>query len=265
MIRTGLLDQARALADFSTAVESSAELQEAADVAVRHISLLMPGAGVSVMVLQRRRLQPAAASVLSLTAMDSAQMTMQEGPAIDTTSGEQIAVLAEDLTAESRWPRWTAIAVHNGWHTVLCTRLTTRKGHPLGVLTITRPVARTLQPADVDLATLLSTHLSVALETVQIRENLQRAINTNGDIGAAVGMLMERFGVDEDQAFTVLRRYSQDLQMKLHDVATQLVETGQLPAGARPAHRAGWQVRVVPPAHLPGPLPAPMRAATPAD
>ena len=40
---------------------------------------------------------------------------------------------------------------------------------------------------------------------------------------------MERHGLDEEQAFAVLKRYSQDQNIKLRDLADQLVRTKQLP------------------------------------
>jgi AmiR/NasT family two-component response regulator len=40
---------------------------------------------------------------------------------------------------------------------------------------------------------------------------------------------MERFDIDSDQAFAVLRRYSQDHNIKLRDVAQRLIDTRKLP------------------------------------
>lgn len=40
---------------------------------------------------------------------------------------------------------------------------------------------------------------------------------------------MERYNLDEGRAFAVLRRYSQDHNVKLHEVARLLIETRQLP------------------------------------
>ena len=40
---------------------------------------------------------------------------------------------------------------------------------------------------------------------------------------------MERHGLDGDRAFEVLRRYSQDHNIKLRDVAAHLIETRRLP------------------------------------
>jgi hypothetical protein len=40
---------------------------------------------------------------------------------------------------------------------------------------------------------------------------------------------MERFTLDADRAFDVLRRYSQHHNLKLHEVATRLIESRRLP------------------------------------
>jgi AmiR/NasT family two-component response regulator len=53
---------------------------------------------------------------------------------------------------------------------------------------------------------------------------LRRGLMSNREIGKAVGMLMMLNGVDEHEAFDVLRRYSQDLNIKLADVARTVIE-----------------------------------------
>jgi AmiR/NasT family two-component response regulator len=58
---------------------------------------------------------------------------------------------------------------------------------------------------------------------------LAQAIDARKLIGQAMGILMERFDLDGNRAFEVLRRYSQDTNTKLRDVAQQLVDTRTLP------------------------------------
>jgi len=48
-------------------------------------------------------------------------------------------------------------------------------------------------------------------------------------IDQAQGILMERFNVTAEQAFTVLARASQDTKNKLRDVAQRLIDTGKSP------------------------------------
>ena len=76
---------------------------------------------------------------------------------------------------------------------------------------------------------MLARHAAVAMDTARDTEHLWKAIDARNLVGQAQGMLMERFGVDAEQAFAVLRRYSQDNNVKLHVVAQRLIDTRTLP------------------------------------
>jgi AmiR/NasT family two-component response regulator len=58
---------------------------------------------------------------------------------------------------------------------------------------------------------------------------MTQAVDARKLVGQAMGILMERYDVDADRAFEVLKRYSQDTNTKLRDVAQQLIDTGKLP------------------------------------
>ena len=58
-------------------------------------------------------------------------------------------------------------------------------------------------------------------------EHLERAVLSNRRIGMAMGILMERHQFTEEQAFDHLRGLSQRRNLKLRDVAEQLIYTGE--------------------------------------
>jgi AmiR/NasT family two-component response regulator len=58
---------------------------------------------------------------------------------------------------------------------------------------------------------------------------MAQAVDARKLVGQAMGILMERFDVDDDRAFAILKRYSQDTNTKLRDVAQQLIDTRKLP------------------------------------
>ena len=60
-------------------------------------------------------------------------------------------------------------------------------------------------------------------------ENLRHALVTRELVGQAQGILMEREHITADQAFGILRRASQNLNVKLREVAQDLVDTGERP------------------------------------
>jgi AmiR/NasT family two-component response regulator len=56
------------------------------------------------------------------------------------------------------------------------------------------------------------------------------ALGTRELIGQAQGILMEREHITSQQAFDILRRASQHLNIKLREVAQDLVDTGERPS-----------------------------------
>ncbi|HEV2885713.1 MAG TPA: ANTAR domain-containing protein [Jatrophihabitans sp.] len=59
-------------------------------------------------------------------------------------------------------------------------------------------------------------------------DNLQRALSSNREIGAAMGILMARHQLTSDQAFDLLRRTSQHLHRKIVAIAAEVIESGEL-------------------------------------
>jgi AmiR/NasT family two-component response regulator len=69
-------------------------------------------------------------------------------------------------------------------------------------------------------------HVARALERI---EQLEAALEHRTVIGRAQGILMERYAVDEEAAFEILKRASNTLNVKLFEIASSLVETRRLP------------------------------------
>ncbi len=90
---------------------------------------------------------------------------------------------------------------------------------------------------DVAMAHIFGQHASVALATARREAGLRQAIDARHLIGQAQGILMERFDLTADQSFAVLRRYSQENNVKLRSVAAEIIETRQLPGVVSPAER----------------------------
>jgi AmiR/NasT family two-component response regulator len=62
--------------------------------------------------------------------------------------------------------------------------------------------------------------------------NLEAAINSHRLVGQAVGILVERHRILPSQAFDRLKQASQNRNLKLHDVASRVIETGAEPEDA---------------------------------
>ena len=75
--------------------------------------------------------------------------------------------------------------------------------------------------------------MSSVLARAQHEQTLWEAIDSRHQIGQAQGILMERYNLSADQAFAVLRRYSQEQNRKLREVANEVVSTRHLPGAPR--------------------------------
>jgi hypothetical protein len=82
-----------------------------------------------------------------------------------------------------------------------------------------------------DVAEAFAHHASLALGAVMERDNLNRAVAARHRVGLAQGILMTRRQLTAGQAFTLLRRESQNTHVKLRTIAQTVIQTGDLPVG----------------------------------
>ena len=73
-------------------------------------------------------------------------------------------------------------------------------------------------------AAVFAAHAAVAMSSAKREKNLERKADSRDLIGRAKGILMARSDIDDDQAFELLRRASQRLNIRLVAVAEQVVE-----------------------------------------
>lgn len=158
------------------------------------------------------------------------QLSNQDGPLVAVLrEGEPI--LIRDTDNDDRWPMWAAKVAALGVRSVLDVPLATGRQprKAVGVLGLYSPEPDAFGDDDIAVAHILARHASVALASARHEAELAQAIDARKLVGQAMGILMERFDIDADRAFAVLRRYSQDTNTKLRDVAQQLIDTRQLP------------------------------------
>ena len=184
-------------------------------------------AGITV-IRARGRLGTVAATDSLVEQADSLQDELNEGPHRDNSwHGETLVVNC--LAGDGRWPRWAASVAALGVSSVLAVELTTVEDERIGSINVywTRP--RTLTADDVAFVNIFARHAALALSSAMNEEGLNVALDSRKLIGQAQGILMERYGLDEARAFEVLRRYSQEHNLKLRRVAEYLVSTRKLP------------------------------------
>ncbi len=175
------------------------------------------------------RLETVAPTDAVVEQADHFQYELHEGPCHDS-AWQGRTLVAPDLAAEPRWPAWAPKAVELGLGSALGVELLNKSAdRRLGSVNLYWERPRTFGDEEVELAHLLSRHAAMALVASLNAQGLRLAMEGRKRIGQAQGILMERYGVDEDRAFAILKRYSQDHNIKLRDLATELATTLQLP------------------------------------
>lgn len=169
------------------------------------------------------------------------QLAADAGPLV-TSLRNRTTVLIPDTTTEQRWPEWAGKVAALGVRSSLDVPLIvgSQRSQTVGVLGLYSPTAEAFDTDDEAIARILARHASVAVATARQEASMAQAVDARKLVGQAMGILMERFAIDGDRAFAILRRYSQDTNTKLRDVAQQLIDTRKLPAtdhrpaGSRP-------------------------------
>ena len=160
-----------------------------------------------------------------VTKLDALQSELHEGPcisAMDDPAADGV-VVAEDLAGAdgARWPRFSPQAVEAGYRSMLSTQLAFADGVRAALnLYASRPHA--FDEEDRRTAALFGLQAAPLLNGSREAERFQRALQSRDIIGQAKGILIERYGVDDTEAFQMLVKASQDTNIKLAKVAEWL-------------------------------------------
>jgi ANTAR domain/GAF domain len=174
------------------------------------------------------RLETIAATDPLVEKLDALQSELGDGPSRDNSWHGQ-ALLASNLCSGPRWPHWAPKAADLGVASLLAIEFTTRDDRRAGSINLYWHRPREFQADAVAFAYIFARHAAVALDASLEIHGLNVALDGRKLIGQAQGILMERHRLDDKQAFEVLRRYSQDHNLKLRQLAEYLVSTRRLP------------------------------------
>lgn len=220
---------ARRFAEIARTLAGEPSWQRTLDRIVGLAVEVVPGCDAAGVMLIHRggRVESPAATEDLVREADAAQYELGEGPCLEAIWQDH-TFRVDDMAGESRWPRFAPRAVELGVRSMLSLELFAAE-HALGALNLFARKPRAFDDRSEEVAWLFASHAAVALASAQESAQLREAIETRQVIGEAMGILMERFRLDEDQAFDVLRRASQEYNTKLREVARRVTETGERP------------------------------------
>ena len=220
----------RVIAEVARSLQAETGEADTMDLAVKLALEVVDGAedaGIS-MVYRSGLVETPAFTDEQVLLADQIQHELGEGPGMTAVRDEQV-VSCPDLAAESRWGKWgLRAAQETGFASMLCFRMFTRD-ECLGVLSVYAASPRAFTGADVDCGISFAAHTAIAIAVARQDENKDIAMDSRSLIGQATGIVMDRYDLDAVRAFAVLKRISTQNNVKLHQVAVELIRTRHLP------------------------------------
>jgi GAF domain-containing protein len=199
-------------------------------LAHRCVSLLGVSAAGVMLASPTGSLGLVASSSETMRLLELFELQAQEGPCLDAfRSGERVE--QENLEAGAgRWPSFSTAAVDAGFRSALAMPLRLREV-TLGALNMLNVTQTPIDEADMivarafaDLAALSVVQHRASTEAQRLNEQLTTALASRVTIEQAKGVLSERAGVDLAEAFTRLRAYARDNNLRLTDVAQAAID-----------------------------------------
>ncbi len=201
---------------------------------------LVPGCDrASLLVRTRDRFATAASTDDIARRIDQIELEVGQGPCVDAILDEGYQHDPDLTDAVTPWPRFTErIVAETPVRSAIGYRLLL-DGDKVGALNLFADTPNALTSRSADAGAVIASFASVGIMAIRAREEaatLRQGLQSNREIGKAVGLLMAAHRIGGEEAFELLRRTSQELNMKLAHVAAQVVDgqEGQF-APKRPA------------------------------
>lgn len=194
-----------------------------------------------IMLIDQGHLRTVGATDEIAWRIDQFEKLTGEGPCVDAIT-EEAFQLDADIRVSTPWPKLAALVLeHTPVKGMLGYRLLI-DGRKAGALNLFADRPGVLDATSADQGAVLAAFASVALMTLSSRREVQElraGLASNREIGKAVGLLMAAHRVTADEAFAILRKTSQDLNIKLAAVAALVVQGRDDQATPRPGMPSG--------------------------
>jgi GAF domain-containing protein len=221
-----LIELAHALTDSTSVVDT---IDQVVAFAVESTSTHF--GGVTLIQTGGRSFETVGATDPLVERADHLQYDLGEGPCIDAALDSK-ALHSPSLRHDDRWPRWGPAAADLGFNSIISAEIH-GAGQRIGAINLYGMEQAGFTLDDIDVARLFAAQAGATLWRQRNEASLLQALDTRTMIGQAQGILMERYGLSADEAFSVLRRYSQHSNQRVRDIVARLVTTRDLPVSGR--------------------------------
>jgi GAF domain-containing protein len=194
------------------------------------IDVLDVGAAGLMLVAPEGDLRVMASSSEAMRVLELLELQSQEGPCLDCYRTGQPIVNQDLATVNGRWPRFAAEALAAGFHSVHALPMRLR-GTVIGALNLLHIDPGEMRHADIaaaqamaDVATIAILQHRATLEAQVINAQLNHALTSRIVIEQAKGIIAEREGLTMEQAFSTLRTHARNHNLRLVDVARDVID-----------------------------------------
>ncbi|MEO6701428.1 MAG: GAF and ANTAR domain-containing protein [Jatrophihabitantaceae bacterium] len=221
----GFADLARDIAGKSSEDDTWAAIVQAA------VDTIEGAEAADITILRANKFRSIAPTSQLACDVDAIQYELRSGPCVDAVL-EETRFRTGDLENDPRWPEFgKRAALEYGVYSMLAFRLYLEADDTIGGLNLYATRRDAFPDSAVIHGEVFATHAAIVLAGARSRDqaaNLQQALESNRDIGVALGILMSRHLTTREQAFDLLRMASQHTHRKLREVANEVTETGML-------------------------------------
>ena len=240
------LDLTAAYIELQRLLLASADVDEFLDkIAVLAAGFTSPPSSCGITLRRGGEVSTVAASGNLARQADEIQYGQGQGPCLHSMrTGEFVHVA--DLASDARWDAYRLNALAQGVRSSISIPLIV-EDEPVGALNIYTDTHRNFTTDDIRTARAFATQAAAALTLVMryarqlvLEDQLRNALASRAVIDQALGIIMGQQHCDANDAFAVLRRASQDRNIKLADIAAEVITsiTGKQPVPPRPfTHR----------------------------
>ncbi|KZM72969.1 GAF and ANTAR domain-containing protein [Nocardia terpenica] len=218
---------AETVRELSALVTSSGSARAAIGEVVLLASRLLPGRPMAAVTLHHEGAPETIAPAGGRTAVvDAVQCDAGVGPCWDVVRGEQ-PVWVPDVAGEQRWGDYPARMLAHGVRSIYSRPMWSNET-VIGAFNLYSARSHGFDASTRQAAGYLTVVLSAAVDRARqaaLTAQLRQALASRSVIDQALGIVMGRRGCDRDAAFDVLRQASQRRNIKLAEVAAQVVRT----------------------------------------
>jgi GAF domain-containing protein len=170
-----------------------------------------------------------AASTESAKHLELFQLQNSEGPCLDCYRSGEPVTIADLSRSDARWPAFAQRASEAGVRSVHAFPMRLRD-RVIGALNVFDEDPMPFRAEDIKVVQALADIATIAIiqeraisRAETLTEQLQGALNSRIVIEQAKGMIAHRHGVDVDTAFERLRAHARRSQLRLADLAREIV------------------------------------------